>query len=729
MNKWLMNKSKKQKKSKSDSFSGVSSSSISSEQMSAWGEQGDEITSVMTGIEKGDDEAYTRKPVQPKGKGVPLIGSWNYKKQLIFCYITTGIMALALFSNLWYANFDLKNQNEIQSSSTKLISLINESQETINNAVLGKNNALKKLPGLSNNIDTQVSDLEEVVGSDDVYLSNTKKYWSTLKQTISQINSNSIYYKNMEQNLLTISDNSNKMVTHINDVLSNVDKDAVPESVVISFYKVSSLLNNMSKNAIQISHFDKTKNVAPATQLWNDNNEVNKHLNEINSVANNQISKGLIKDLTINYSVTNNLVKTTIKNISVTNNLPIEIQQINKVSRNAVDNLNSLLTITQKLNSSKEQRDMVSIALGIFFLLSLILLLLIIQRKEKETHFNLDELKSTYKSSLNRLKRDIEILAGGDLTHKIEHKVDDRLKEYKQNINIVIERIRSNFIDISQEIEFVFEIEKNARNTNLGLLKDSKIKISNLPNEFSDLKKITELNSNIKEKIEESSQKISVISDNLKETNMEARRINTSIVANQKIVEETVNRINHLEESAKDIAELVDVLTELSQRTLVLAVQSSIQSAKYAGSGSNGFQLISEDMKLIAEKIEENVKKIGSLSDSTNTDIQSTKVAIININEGIKNYALFVDLSKNKINSVATNNAMISSSLESVAINTNMQRELLVNVDKSVSNMIEFLYKENAGLKKLDDYFDESNQHVLSSRRYLEMFKIHERNH
>lgn len=255
------------------------------------------------------------------------------------------------------------------------------------------------------------------------------------------------------------------------------------------------------------------------------------------------------------------------------------------------------------------------------------------------------------------------------------------------------------------------------------------MKISNIQNEFSDMKKINELNNNIKDKVEEADNKINVISDNLKETNNEARKINSSIISNQEIVDETITRINHLEESAKHIEELVDLLTEYSQRTLVLSVQSAIQSAKHTGNSGNSFQLISEEMKNIAEKISENVKKIGSLSKSTNTDIQSTKQAIVSISEGMKNYALFVDLSKNKINSVSTNNSMVSSTLDNILIQINTQKELLNGIDKSISHMIDFLYNENGNIKKLDDQFDESNQHITSIRRYLEMFKINDCNY
>lgn len=727
MNKWSMKRSAKKNKEKNDSISGISSS-ISSEQMSAWGDMGDEITSVMTGIERGDEELLNNNNTK-KSKKFSFLDSVSYKKQIVTSYILIGLFGSGLFANLWFANVETQNKQDTQISATRIINSLNNGKENINKALLGNNASLSMLPNIVKTIDNQIDNLEISMGADDLYVSNTRKYWNTLKQNIAQIGSNEQYYKNMENNYQAISQQAGKIVENIETAMNTVSKSGTNEQNIAKLYEINSLLNRISKNAIESSHADKSKNVGPATQLWKDNQEVIKKINELNSTADNSMVSGLVKDISNSYSAINNIITISIKNLAITNNIPIDNQQINKVTNNAIDNLNSLLTIMQNLNSSKEQRDAISIILAILLTISLLVLLIINYRKEKETTLRLRNLNSNYKSSLTRLQRDIEIISGGDLTHKLEHKPEDSLRIYKENINTVLEKLKGAFLDISLEVEHVFEIERNSRTLNSQLLKDSKMKISNIQNEFSDMKKINELNNNIKDKVEEADNKINVISDNLKETNNEARKINSSIISNQEIVDETITRINHLEESAKHIEELVDLLTEYSQRTLVLSVQSAIQSAKHTGNSGNSFQLISEEMKNIAEKISENVKKIGSLSKSTNTDIQSTKQAIVSISEGMKNYALFVDLSKNKINSVSTNNSMVSSTLDNILIQINTQKELLNGIDKSISHMIDFLYNENGNIKKLDDQFDESNQHITSIRRYLEMFKINDRNY
>lgn len=727
MNKWSMKRSAKKNKEKNDSISGISSS-ISSDQMSAWGDVGDEITSVMTGIERGDDELLNNNNTK-KSKKFSFLDSVSYKKQIVTSYILIGLFGSGLFANLWFANVETQNKQDTQISATRIINSLNYGKENINKALLGNNASLSMLPNIVKTIDNQIDNLEISMGADDLYISNTRKYWNILKQNITQIGSNEQYYKNMENNYQAISQQAGKIVENIETAMNTVSKSGTNEQNIAKLYEINSLLNRISKNAIESSHADKSKNVGPATQLWKDNQDVMKKINELNSTADNSMVSGLVKDISNSYSAINNIITISIKNLAITNNIPIDNQQINKVTNNAIDNLNSLLTIMQNLNSSKEQRDAISIILAILLTLSLLFLLIINNRKEKETTLRLRDLNSNYKSSLTRLQRDIEIISGGDLTHKLEHKPEDSLRIYKENINTVLEKLKGAFLDISLDVEHVFEIEKNSRTLNSQLLKDSKMKISNIQNEFSDMKKINELNNNIRDKVEEADNKINVISDNLKETNNEARKINSSIISNQEIVDETITRINHLEESAKHIEELVDLLTEYSQRTLVLSVQSAIQSAKHAGNSGNSFQLISEEMKNIAEKISENVKKIGSLSKSTNTDIQSTKQAIMSISEGMKNYALFVDLSKNKINSVSTNNSMVSSTLDNILIQINTQKELLTGIDKSISHMIDFLYNENGNIKKLDDQFDESNQHITSIRRYLEMFKINDRNY
>jgi len=722
-----MKRSAKKNKEKNDSISGISSS-ISSDQMSAWGDMGDEITSVMTGIERGDEELLNNNNTK-KSKKFSFLDSVSYKKQIVTSYILIGLFGSGLFANLWFANIETQNKQDTQISATRIINSLNDGKENINKALLGNNASLSMLPNIVKTIDNQIDNLEISMGADDLYVSNTRKYWNILKQNIAQIGSNEQYYKNMENNYQAISQQAGKIVENIETAMNTVSKSGTNEQNIAKLYEINSLLNRISKNAIESSHADKSKNVGPATQLWKDNQDVIKKINELNSTADNSMVSGLVKDISNSYSAINNIITISIKNLAVTNNIPIDNQQINKVTNNAIDNLNSLLTIMQNLNSSKEQRDAISIILAILLTISLLGLLIINHRKEKETTLRLRNLNSNYKSSLTRLQRDIEIISGGDLTHKLEHKPEDSLRIYKENINTVLEKLKGAFLDISLEVEHVFEIERNSRTLNSQLLKDSKMKISNIQNEFSDMKKINELNNNIKDKVEEADNKINVISDNLKETNNEARKINSSIISNQEIVDETITRINHLEESAKHIEELVDLLTEYSQRTLVLSVQSAIQSAKHTGNSGNSFQLISEEMKNIAEKISENVKKIGSLSKSTNTDIQSTKQAIVSISEGMKNYALFVDLSKNKINSVSTNNSMVSSTLDNILIQINTQKELLNGIDKSISHMIDFLYNENGNIKKLDDQFDESNQHITSIRRYLEMFKINDRNY
>lgn len=727
MNKWSMKRSAKKNKDKNDSISGISSS-ISSDQMSAWGDAGDEITSVMTGIERGDEELLNNNNTK-KSKKFSFLDSVSYKKQIVTSYILIGLFGSGLFANLWFANVETQNKQDTQISATRIINSLNYGKENINKALLGNNASLSMLPNIVKTIDNQIDNLEISMGADDIYISNTRKYWNILKQNIAQIGSNEQYYKNMENNYQAISQQAGKIVENIETAMNTVSKSGTNEQNIAKLYEINSLLNRISKNAIESSHADKSKNVGPATQLWKDNQDVMKKINELNSTADNSMVSGLVKDISNSYLAINNIITISIKNLAITNNIPIDNQQINKVTNNAIDNLNSLLTIMQNLNSSKEQRDAISIILAILLTLSLLFLLIINNRKEKETTLRLRDLNSNYKSSLTRLQRDIEIISGGDLTHKLEHKPEDSLRIYKENINTVLEKLKGAFLDISLDVEHVFEIEKNSRTLNSQLLKDSKMKISNIQNEFSDMKKINELNNNIRDKVEEADNKINVISDNLKETNNEARKINSSIISNQEIVDETITRINHLEESAKHIEELVDLLTEYSQRTLVLSVQSAIQSAKHAGNSGNSFQLISEEMKNIAEKISENVKKIGSLSKSTNTDIQSTKQAIMSISEGMKNYALFVDLSKNKINSVSTNNSMVSSTLDNILIQINTQKELLTGIDKSISHMIDFLYNENGNIKKLDDQFDESNQHITSIRRYLEMFKINDRNY
>lgn len=723
MNRLKLNRKKSENPSESLSGSSGLSSSVSSEQLSAWQNEEEISSATMTEVESkpyGSSSALKKK-VKP----LPFIGRLSYVNQKKVAYGLAGLSGIALFANILFTNFDFKNTHNIQTSASQLVLLFNNAKQQINSAIVGDNDSLNNIQRVSPQIADNIENLSIYSdSSNEIYVNNTKKYWSALKQNVDSIQTNLNYFVNMQNNLNLISDQSDKISVQINNTIPTLLQAGVNATDIASLYQLNSALTRISKNAKELTVSDRTKNVKPASEIFYDNIFINKKIDSLLNNSSIQPLTSLLRDTKNSYTPVSNIATNIVNNIAVTNKLGIENQQVNKIANNAIDNLNSLLTINQSLNSNKDQRDMLTITAAIIFVFSIILLFGIINRQEKTASLSIRELNSLTRNSLIKLKRDIEIIAGGNLTHNISIEDHDKLDEFKSTLNMVFERLKGTLLDLSAETENVYNNDKNARNHVAEIIKDYKYTLAGIQNDFSDSKKINELN--IRDSLNSYKQKNEIISDNVKDISSESKKSQKVVYEMQKELENAETRIVRLEESSKKVQELVNVLTEMSERTSVLAIQSAIKSAKHAGNAGGGFQIISQEIKEIAEKIDTNVKKIGALSDTTYADIIATKTAVESLKVGTTKNALFTDITSNRIHAIQSSNLQQSVLNEELLEKSQFQKDLLHNLENNIVKLTEFMNKKVNEIKKVEEYLDESNQHLTNARRHIETYKMNE---
>jgi len=83
-------------------------------------------------------------------------------------------------------------------------------------------------------------------------------------------------------------------------------------------------------------------------------------------------------------------------------------------------------------------------------------------------------------------------------------------------------------------------------------------------------------------------------------------------------IQNTDNAMSEIRSVTKEITGIVDLITEISERTNLLALNASIEAAR-AGDAGMGFAVVAEEISKLADKTQSSVKNIKRLIDKSNS--------------------------------------------------------------------------------------------------------------
>ena len=104
-------------------------------------------------------------------------------------------------------------------------------------------------------------------------------------------------------------------------------------------------------------------------------------------------------------------------------------------------------------------------------------------------------------------------------------------------------------------------------------------------------------------------------------------------------IQETSKRIKRLGESSLEIGEIVELISDITEQTNVLALNAAIQAAS-AGEAGRGFTVVAEEVQRLAERSGEATKQIEAIVKTIQADTQDAVAAMekstVGVVEGAK---------------------------------------------------------------------------------------------
>src|SRR5207244_875947 len=89
-----------------------------------------------------------------------------------------------------------------------------------------------------------------------------------------------------------------------------------------------------------------------------------------------------------------------------------------------------------------------------------------------------------------------------------------------------------------------------------------------------------------------------------------------------------------LGESSQEIGEIVDLISDITEQTNVLALNAAIQ-ATAAGPAGRGFTVVAEEVQRLAERSAESTKQIGAIVKTIQSDTHDAVAAMERSTQGV----------------------------------------------------------------------------------------------
>ncbi len=234
------------------------------------------------------------------------------------------------------------------------------------------------------------------------------------------------------------------------------------------------------------------------------------------------------------------------------------------------------------------------------------------QRREAENERNLSQ------QAILRLMNELGDLADGDLTIRTTV-TEDITGAIADSVNYTIEELSVLVRRINDAASRVTSATESAQQTSKELLEATERQSREIEEVGVTVQRMAH---NMTESSKRALESAQVARRSLDSAEKGASAVANTIKGMNEIreqIQETSKRIKRLGESSQEIGEIVELISDITEQTNVLALNAAIQAAS-AGDAGRGFTVVAEEVQRLAERSAEATKQIAAIVKTIQTD-------------------------------------------------------------------------------------------------------------
>lgn len=151
-------------------------------------------------------------------------------------------------------------------------------------------------------------------------------------------------------------------------------------------------------------------------------------------------------------------------------------------------------------------------------------------------------------------------------------------------------------------------------------------------------------------------------------------------------VANTSKKVKQLAESSQEIAQIVEIISGISEKTNLLAFNASVEAAR-AGEHGEGFRIVAEEVRRLADRTTGATKDIQQLVTTIQQDTTLVLQGMETSTSEVVNGSELVHMTKLNLRSLAQTSEQIDEYLKSISTNTTKQTDNSKQINEKISGI------------------------------------------